>query len=95
MINNIKFDNINSILAPKKDQPANPQNPAAAASNDGITVSNDISKHINFLMSENYSTNEQSRVMEMKNRIGSNSYSINMDQLAKKIAQDVFGKNIG
>ena len=95
MINDIKLDNISTVPSPKKAQLTEPQKPAATATVEGITISTGLSRHISSIMAENNPTDEHSRVMEMKNRIESNNYSIDTDKLAKKIFQDVFGKNIG
>ncbi len=58
-----------------------------------------ISIHLNTLVSltiaENNASDDNARVIEMKNKIETNTYHVDTDALAKKLYHDVIAKTIG
>lgn len=93
MVNEIKMDNVNSVLTTKKLQPESPQKSAASETSESdVTITNSLSKYVNLMISENYSPEENMRVLEMKHKIETNSYHIDADALARKLLQNVISK---
>jgi len=90
MIKDIKLTGISP--ATPKSPVTGPDKSAHNTTQESVTISTGLSRHINCLLAENDMPNESDRVAAMKNRIESNNYSIDTDKLAKKIFQDMFAK---
>ncbi len=90
MIKDIKLAGI--VPATPKSSFNGPEKSAQSTTQEGVTISTGLSRHINSLLAENSMPDENARVAEMKHRIESNNYSIDTDKLAKKIFQDMFAK---
>jgi|GEM_PF-4071902 anti-sigma28 factor (negative regulator of flagellin synthesis) len=91
MVNDVKLDhidNMNNILTSKKPLPGDRQR--ANLNTSGVQVQ--LSSLEGLMVSES-STDEATRVLEMKHRIDSNNYKVDTDVLATKLYNNVF-KNI-
>lgn len=89
----IKMDHVDTIgklLTPKK--PNAQSEPRSAASETDVTV--DVRNLAGMVVADN-SSEDNARVLEMKQKIDSNSYRVDTSALATKLFEQVFSKTIG
>lgn len=93
MVNDVKFDqldNINSVLVSKKTQKNMQKKPLFQTDEEGVKVR--LSGFHEVVMADN-TAEDNARVLEMKQRIQSNNYKVDTDELAKRIYHNIFQHN--
>lgn len=91
----VKLDNISAPLLANKPKKEEDSVKMTDVKQEDITVTNHLSKYVNAMIAENNPPDETNRVLEMKRRIDNNNYKVDTDQLATKLFEQVFAKNIG
>lgn len=93
MVNDVKLDqldNINSLLASKKTQKNMQKKPISQIDEEGVTVK--LSGFHEVTMADN-TAEDNAKVLEMKQRIQSNHYKVDTDELAKRLYHNIFQHN--
>lgn len=85
------IDNMGKLLSPKKPIAANVEKRTPVTSED---VSVELRHLAGLVVAENSSADE-TRVLEMKNKIETNNYQVDSNALATKLFDQVFSKTIG
>ena len=80
----IKFDKVNTPLTHGKIQQNIPQ-AATDAKEEGVVVTNHLSQLVGLLGTEDHMPDESARVADMKRRIQSNDYSVDIGALSEKL----------
>jgi anti-sigma28 factor (negative regulator of flagellin synthesis) len=93
MVNDVKFDpmdNINSLLVSKKTEKNIQKKPLYQTDKEGVQVK--LSSFHEVTLADN-TAEDNTRVLEMKQRIQSNHYKVDTDELAKRMYHNIFQPN--
>lgn len=93
MINDIKLDSLGNSLSTQKTS-QQPQAPVAGKT-ENIVVSDNVSKIAKMLVADEEISSQNSRVLEMKQKIQSGTYTIDTDALSEKLTQTLFTNKNG
>lgn len=97
MSNEIKMEPVDqgmkTLLTTDTNKKGQLKQPLAQSETDSVSLQ--INSFVKVSMGDESTIDENARVIEMKNRIESNKYQVDTDELAQKLYHQVFSKNIG
>lgn len=85
MVDQIKLGTVHQPLIPQKMTADTIEKPVMAAKEEDITLTTQMGKLMNGLITEVSNHDEQRRIAETKMRIDNNTYDINVDALTDKL----------
>lgn len=93
-MNEINLDKIGVSVTPGKIEKNTKQPESVSVQNkEGITVTNNMNNLVNLINGPEHE--EQARVVEMKERIKSGDYQVNIHQLSEKMINSGILRNLG
>jgi anti-sigma28 factor (negative regulator of flagellin synthesis) len=91
MVNEIKLDGISSALQANKTAKDRQVSQTGPVSHEQMKVSSQLSSMVNTALADNSQLTASQKVAELKEKINSNQYRVDLDKLADKLAHSILG----
>ncbi|MEO8400442.1 MAG: flagellar biosynthesis anti-sigma factor FlgM [Gammaproteobacteria bacterium] len=85
MANDIKIDSMGASVAPNKLQATPISRQAEQPKEEGVTVTNHLSKLVKLLSADEYAPDENARVMATKSLVEKGQYKVDVNALSEKL----------